>query len=446
MTATFGKLHGDELNLSPGLNLIYAPNESGKSTWSHFLRTMFYGLSTRDRGPLADKNRFSPWDGSNMQGRVDIVDRGTAYTIDRTTRRAGSPMGEFRCTYTDTSIDVLNIDSQNCGEHFLGVPKEVFERSAFIGQNALAVDRDSELERRIISLITAGDEHISYSDSYDRLKKQLNRRKANSRVGQIPQTEREIESLQQQLETLENLQTAAAAAQQQLTQAQQRLSDLQQQEELWQQFQRQQQFQRYAEAKQQASHAISEAARLTESVGSLPDDVELQRMEGQYDAWENGTAHLASAQSACNQRKIERDEVRSLWQQHTLYPATESELSARLTAIQEKPLPGNKGTSVSLCCTTAAMMLVLIAGIIRSQSWLIGASAAVLTAVLGTILYIVLRRRTIRAENAAIAAQRQRLERQIAEYLPLLQHTSEAAALYENARLQAEAQRQQQQE
>ena len=40
MTATFGRLQNQSLSLQPGLNCIYAPNESGKSTWSHFLRIM----------------------------------------------------------------------------------------------------------------------------------------------------------------------------------------------------------------------------------------------------------------------------------------------------------------------------------------------------------------------------------------------------------------------
>ena len=131
MSATFGKLHGDELCLSPGLNLIYAPNESGKSTWSHFMRTMFYGLNTRDRGTMADKNRFAPWDGSAMQGRMELISD-AAYVVTRTTRRAAAPMGEFHCTYDGTAEDAADITATNFGETILGVPREVFERSAFI--------------------------------------------------------------------------------------------------------------------------------------------------------------------------------------------------------------------------------------------------------------------------------------------------------------------------
>jgi len=149
MRATFGKLQDDTLALRPGLNCIYAPNESGKSTWSHFLRIMLYGLSTRDRGALADKNRFAPWSGAAMRGQMDVADSdGTRLTLSRDTRRATAPMGHFTCTYTGTADAVPGIDGQSAGETLLGVPREVFERSAFIRQSALAVDSDAELDRR----------------------------------------------------------------------------------------------------------------------------------------------------------------------------------------------------------------------------------------------------------------------------------------------------------
>ena len=51
LTGTFGRLDHSELSLAPGLNVLYAPNETGKSTWGAFIRTMLYGLSTRERGP-----------------------------------------------------------------------------------------------------------------------------------------------------------------------------------------------------------------------------------------------------------------------------------------------------------------------------------------------------------------------------------------------------------
>ena len=43
LNATFGRLEQHELHLHSGLNLICAPNESGKSTWGSFICAMLYG-------------------------------------------------------------------------------------------------------------------------------------------------------------------------------------------------------------------------------------------------------------------------------------------------------------------------------------------------------------------------------------------------------------------
>ena len=148
MSATFGRLNGSQLDLQPGLNVICAPNESGKSTWCRFLQNMLYGVPTKERGLLADKNRYAPWSGSPMQGRLLLRNGDARYTLLRETRRATAPMGDARLTYTGTADPVPGILAAEAGQYLLGIPREVFLRSAFIGQNALAVDQDAELERR----------------------------------------------------------------------------------------------------------------------------------------------------------------------------------------------------------------------------------------------------------------------------------------------------------
>ena len=60
MKAAFGQLQGDSLKLGPGLNIIQAPNEAGKSTWCTFIKTMLYGLNTsqRDRAAVLSDKTF----------------------------------------------------------------------------------------------------------------------------------------------------------------------------------------------------------------------------------------------------------------------------------------------------------------------------------------------------------------------------------------------------
>ena len=72
LDATFGKLDHSTLTFSEGLNIIEAPNESGKSTMLAFLRAMLYGLPTRERGALADKNRYAPWSLTPMRGVLEL--------------------------------------------------------------------------------------------------------------------------------------------------------------------------------------------------------------------------------------------------------------------------------------------------------------------------------------------------------------------------------------
>ena len=115
MNATFGRLNGSQLDLQPGLNVICAPNESGKSTWCRFLQNMLYGVPTKERGLLADKNRYAPWSGSPMQGRLLLRNGDARYTLLRETRRATAPMGDAHLTYTGTADPVPGIPAPASG-------------------------------------------------------------------------------------------------------------------------------------------------------------------------------------------------------------------------------------------------------------------------------------------------------------------------------------------
>ena len=106
MTATFGKLERQTLTLQPGLNIIEAPNEWGKSTWSAFIISMLYGIDTKARttqAVLADKERYAPWSGALMEGRMDICWNGRNITIERRTK-GRLIFGEFRAYETETGI------------------------------------------------------------------------------------------------------------------------------------------------------------------------------------------------------------------------------------------------------------------------------------------------------------------------------------------------------
>lgn len=194
MTANFGRLQNESLELHGGLNIICVPNESGKSTWCAFIKAIFYGVDSSARekgGNKPDKLKYAPWSGSPMSGTMEIEYGGKELTITRS-GRASAPMREVSVTYTGTSQTVDSI-APDIGKTLLGVPKEVFERSAFIGQGQVVVSSSPEMEKRIAAIVQTGDENASFTEADAKLRAEMRGRRYN-RSGRLPEIENEIEA------------------------------------------------------------------------------------------------------------------------------------------------------------------------------------------------------------------------------------------------------------
>ena len=207
MTATFGKLNHQTLTLKPGLNIIEAPNEWGKSTWSAFILAMLYGIDTSSRSKkdfIADKERFAPWSGLPMSGRMDISWDGRDITIERSSK-GRSIFGVFKAYETESGMEVPELTAANCGEKLLGVEQSVFARAGFIRLKDMPVTQDESLRRRLNSLVTTGDESGSADDLAQKLKDLKNKCRFN-RSGLLPQAEAQQRELNLKLEELDSLQ------------------------------------------------------------------------------------------------------------------------------------------------------------------------------------------------------------------------------------------------
>ncbi|MBQ3542536.1 MAG: AAA family ATPase [Oscillospiraceae bacterium] len=206
MTATFGKLEHQTLTLKPGLNIIQAPNEWGKSTWCAFLVSMLYGIDTGTRttkSSLADKERYAPWSGSPMSGRMEIQWNGKNITIERHTK-GRLIFGDFRAYETDSGLDIPELTASNCGQMLLGVERSVFLRAGFLRLTDLPVTQDDALRRRLNNLVTTGDESGTGDKLAQKLKDLKNKCRFN-RTGLLPQAEAEQELLQRKLNQLQDL-------------------------------------------------------------------------------------------------------------------------------------------------------------------------------------------------------------------------------------------------
>lgn len=403
--ATYGKLNQAQLSLQSGLNVICAPNEGGKSTWSRFLLTMFYGLNTRQRGELADKNRFQPWSGSPMQGRLELAVGEDVLTLSRRTQRADSPMGVFSCTYAGTDTPVRGLDALRCGETLLGVPQSVYQRCAFIPSGSMAIDADADLERRINALISTGEEKISFSQAETRLKRQLHQRKYN-RSGAIPLLESEIASLSSAQAEVQDLAEREASLRQQLRQVQEAQVTLR------------------AAQQQEAQQRIAEKQRLLQS---LPDSAALQSINEQLGAVRSMGEQVQQARdAAAAQEQTIQAQLQEL-SRNPLHPMTKPELEAQLQ-IQPPAPPQVAQLLISLALGLCGGGFLWYE-IGRPQILWLCAACAVTALAAGNFLRLLIqriRRQQVRRREL----QRQEELRKLADsYLPMLEKLEEQRSL-----------------
>lgn len=412
--ATYGKLNQASLSLQPGLNVICAPNEGGKSTWSRFLLTMFYGLNTRQRGDLADKNRFQPWSGALMQGQLELSVGENLLTVSRWTRRADAPMGVFSCTHTGTDTTVSGVDAVHCGEVLLGVPQSVYQRCAFIPSGSITIDADADLERRINSLISSGEEKVSFSQAESRLKKQLRQRRYN-RTGTIPQLESEIAELSAD-------QTEAMALAQQESDLRQQLSQAQEVESA-QRLAQQEDMQQKIEGKQR-------------QLQKLPDSTALQEINEQLGVVRAATEETEQLRSAVKQQEEQVQSRQQELSRNPLHPMTRDELEAQLQIEPPAP-PQVAQLLISLALALCGGGFLWYSAEQAQTLWLCGACVVTALAA-GNFLRLLLSRVRLQQSRHRERQRKEELRKLAESYLPtldelekqrdLLQQNQQAAA------------------
>ena len=360
MRAAFGGLDGAELTPGRGLTVITAPNESGKSTWAAFVKAMLYGIDTRDRdkaGYLADKNRYQPWSGAPMAGELDLEWQGREITLRRSSTRSG-PFQQFQAVYTTSGDPVPGLTGANAGQTILGCGKEVFTRTALVGQNSAAVTAAPELERRIAALAASGQEDVSFSATERTLKDWRNRRRANRSNGLIPDLERELAETDAALAEMAQARSQRDEAEGKLAALRAEKDALEFQQSLLRRARRRELNRRYAEAELRTEQARQALADLPE-----PDP-----------AFAGLTAEEARRQTAAQQAERERQQA---------------EAAGRRTAVGGRRSAIKTAAAVTLPLLGAGGLAAVVAGFVTGRyaiSW--SGFASMLAALVCAIFFV----------------------------------------------------------
>ncbi|PYG89024.1 AAA domain-containing protein [Ruminiclostridium sufflavum DSM 19573] len=174
----FGKIEDFDMPFSDGLNVIYGPNESGKSTMMVFIKAMLYGVKggrASKEGALNEAKRYKPWSKADYGGYINFeLDNGKSYRIDRDFDK-----GDFTL-YDQSFNDITNIYADNksgngAAEKLIGLNEGLFERTVYVRQSGIRLDTSGskDLIDRISNIRESGSEDISYQKAEEALKEAL---------------------------------------------------------------------------------------------------------------------------------------------------------------------------------------------------------------------------------------------------------------------------------
>ncbi len=162
---SFGKLKNKSIELKEGINVIYGKNEAGKSTIQSFIKAMLYGMNSQKKSIRENgRKRYMPWSGERAQGELIYEDNdGNEYIIRRSFGNTKKEdQGEIIHFITGEKLRAINVIEP--GREILGLNEEGFNKTLFIEQLGLEINRgkEDEILEKLTNLAESGDEDRSY--------------------------------------------------------------------------------------------------------------------------------------------------------------------------------------------------------------------------------------------------------------------------------------------
>ena len=210
-----------------------------------------------------------------MSGTLECEVDGRVLVLERTTKRSSAPMGQFSAWYQDTGVPVPGLTGETAGQTLLGVERDVFVRSAFIGQGSLSIDQTPDLERRIAALVSSGED-TSFTEASARLNTWKNRRKHN-KTGRIPAAVADLEQVEQELQAAEQSRERMLQYQTTLDAATRSAEEVQEKLDRWAAFERQTEADKQRALRQALETAEAHFAECEEQIRRLPAPAQLRQ-------------------------------------------------------------------------------------------------------------------------------------------------------------------------
>ncbi len=148
----FGKHQGLELSFGPNFNLLWGPNESGKSTVLTFILSALYGLDTYSGKKDLQRNersRYRPWSGQAYGGYLEVEKDGRHYRIERS---FGDTKGKDKTSFFNltTGESIALAKDEEPGAYLMGLDRDEFKNSVYMGQLSMAMESNDAIRAKLM--------------------------------------------------------------------------------------------------------------------------------------------------------------------------------------------------------------------------------------------------------------------------------------------------------
>ncbi len=198
----FGKLQNFDYEFNSSFNEIIEDNGWGKTTFSVFIKAMFYGMPATTKHKLNENERkkYNPWQGGNYGGNIEFEVDGEEYRLERF---FGSKESEDTFSLIDLKTGKPSKKySNNIGVELFDLDAEAYERSTYIPQKEIVTGINDKISSKLINMIQGTNNPESYENATNSIKERMTELKKRGNQGLIAESKSEMTRISEEIDSL----------------------------------------------------------------------------------------------------------------------------------------------------------------------------------------------------------------------------------------------------
>ena len=200
--SSFGKLKNLQYKFNEGLNVINEKNGFGKTTFTSFIKAMFYGLKDSKRSiEENERKKYKPWNSTEKFGGYIVFSKNQVnYKLERF---FGNKESEDTSVLTDLLTGKTFENNTEIGKRLFGVDEEGFLSTTFFSQKNFSVKGNSSLTAKYNEICDIQEER-SFDEVLVKLKAKIKDYEYSGDRGIIPDVKRSIFEVSKNIDNCKN--------------------------------------------------------------------------------------------------------------------------------------------------------------------------------------------------------------------------------------------------